>query len=180
MKLKSTIGEKNAVFGKDVDGEFKDIDMSKQAVKSEATIVMPEVKSNNENQANVKLRQLLRYEKRMDKGLLCALGLIIVLCLLGMGTSIGGALYLKFRSSHRNQTLVQALPITAPLKHHPHDFAETTTTLTTTTNAEEWVTEPEDGPATYKIRVNFTIPNFRRPLRTVQHSGGRSLHSHNS
>ena len=46
--------------------------------------------------------QNLKYKQRMDRGLFCALTLIIVLCILGMGTSIGGAIYLKFRSTHTN------------------------------------------------------------------------------
>lgn len=49
------------------------------------------------------LRHLWLYERRMDRGLFCALGFIIILCLIGMATSIGGALYLKFRP-HGNTT----------------------------------------------------------------------------
>lgn len=53
-----------------------------------------------QNSANRGQRHNFLYERRMDRGLFCALALIIALCLLGMATSIGGALYLKYRHNH--------------------------------------------------------------------------------
>lgn len=98
----------NEKFNKDVDSEdvvasnatkmtYKDGKVTSYVVPIDAS------ETKEEEQASRCLRHLWLYERRMDRGLFCALGFIIILCLVGMATSIGGALYLKFRS-HGNST----------------------------------------------------------------------------
>jgi len=97
------------------------------------------------------LRHLLIYERRMNRGLFCALGFIVILCLLGMATSIGGALFLKFRS-HGNES-----------KEMGPTLAHMSEALSgTTNNATDFPPTPpidllED---LFRIRVNITLPGL--------------------
>jgi len=115
--------------------------------------IAPESGSDQRN-VNRGLRHLLLYERRMNRGLFCALGFIVILCILGMATSIGGALFLKFRS-HGNESLEMS-----PL--HAHMSAA----LSHTTNNNNAATDLPPTPPSdlmedlFRIRVNITLPEL--------------------
>jgi hypothetical protein len=172
MKLlpKSEVNNKDAAAAKDMEKckQFDDVDikMDKKRNNLESTIIgLPDNMDNNQNQRNRNLRNLLTYERRMDRGLFCALALIIVLCLLGMGTSIGGALYLKFRSSNNNtQTVIRhSLPGIAGLKQRTVDITTSssltsTMATTSTTESDDDTATDEDKPTKFHIRLNISFP----------------------
>jgi len=70
-----------------------------------------------QNEANHGVRRSALSERRIDRGLLCALGLIIILCGVGMITSIGGALYLKFRNQPNKTIATSATLHATPAPH---------------------------------------------------------------
>jgi len=101
-----------------------------------------------EEQARQCLRHLWLYERRMDKGLFCALGFIIIPCLVGMATSIGGALYLKFRS----QPVANSTPT--------HIAAESAGLLgdDNLIDGIKATTDDAEGMSGFRIRVNISLP----------------------
>jgi len=130
MKIysKTSINDKEAAVIKDNGLLADDVDLGKAASKKAAeaaSTVAIDVREENcadQNRMNRGLRHILVYERRMNRGLFCALGFIVLLCLLGMATSIGGALYLKFRASARVNDANQLYPVAASIIGNASDL----------------------------------------------------------
>jgi len=141
----------NEKFNKDVSvDDITTSNATKKANEAKSSNVnsfaVPINSAANEEQARQCLRHLWLYERRMDKGLFCALGFIIILCLVGMATSIGGALYLKFRS--------QPIANTTPTHIAPESAGFLGDNLIEATKA----TDDAEGMSGFRIRVNISLP----------------------
>jgi len=113
-----------------------------------------------ENLANREYRHQFLKGRRVNRGVCCALGLVIALCTIGLITSISGAIYLQYyRDYHSNATEI------------PHSGAFTSSALKATdlpssdmtvTNdyGVHWNDSDDDSTLLRRFHIIFRLPSF--------------------